>query len=235
VFDLDGVIIDSEQLWHDVRREFALAHGGRWDDDDQLAMMGANSLQWAARMREHNGVNLTDQEIYEGIIAGLREAYARHLPLIPGAREVISALAPFYRLGVASSSPRELIEYVLELAGLRSCFFAVVSSDEVAVGKPAPDVYREACRRLSVSPSNAAAVEDSTSGIEAAARAGLAVIAIPNPSYPPSPEAVALARVVLRSITELSPALVASLAASRVAADSTLCDRVLADRDPTCD
>ncbi|MCX8032095.1 MAG: HAD family phosphatase [Thermoleophilia bacterium] len=216
VFDLDGVIIDSEQLWHDVRRDFALAHGGSWDDDDQPAMMGANSMQWAARMRDHNGINLTDYEIYEGIISALRDEYRRHLPVIPGALETIRALATQYRLGVASSSPLELIEYVLELAGVRDCFGAVVSSDEVPVGKPAPDVYLEACRRLDTPPERAAAVEDSTNGLIAAKEAGLAVVAIPSPGYPPPPEVLALADVVLGSIRELVPEMVASLRKSAV-------------------
>lgn len=212
VFDLDGVIIDSESVWNEVRRNFALTHGGHWDERDQPAVMGANSMQWAARMREHNGVNLSDQEIYDGIVRGLREAYARHLPLIPGARETIATLAGGYRLAVASSSPRELIEYVLELADLKSCFSALVSSDEVPVGKPAPDVYLEACRRVGVSPLEAVAVEDSTSGIQAAAGAGLTVIAIPNPAYPPSGEALRLAHVVLDSIRKLTPDLIESAA-----------------------
>jgi HAD superfamily hydrolase (TIGR01509 family) len=211
IFDLDGVILDTEQEWNDVRHDFALAHGGHWGEHDQPALMGANSMQWAASMRENNGLDMSDQEIYEGIIGALRERYARHLPLIPGAREAIAALAPVYRLGVASSSPRELIEYALELAGLRACFGAVVSSDDVARGKPEPDVYLEACARLRTPPERAAAVEDSSSGIQAAASAGLAVIAVPNAEYPPSAEAIGTASVVLRSIAELDGAVISSL------------------------
>ena len=211
IFDLDGVILDTEQVWHTVRHDFALAHGGRWTEDDQPAVMGANSLQWAAYMRERSGIDLSDEEIYAGIVEGLREWYARDLPLIAGARQAIADLAPQYRLGLASSSPLELIEYALALAGLRECFTAVVSSDEVARGKPGPDVYLETCARLGSSPSRSAAVEDSSSGLEAAAAAGLAVIAIPNPVFPPSAEAVGLADVVLGSVAELTGELVASL------------------------
>jgi HAD superfamily hydrolase (TIGR01509 family) len=212
IFDLDGVIIDTEEVWNDVRHDFAVAHGGHWSKEgDQPFVMGANSMQWAASMRENNGVDLSDQKIYDGIIGGLRERYAHHLPLISGAREAIAALAPEYRLGVASSSPRELIEYALDLAGLRGYFSAVVSSDDVAVGKPEPDVYREACARLDTSPERAAAVEDSSSGIQAASSAGLAVIAIPNLDFPPLAEAVDLADVVLGSIAELDGSVVASL------------------------
>ncbi|MFH0916438.1 MAG: HAD family phosphatase [bacterium] len=211
IFDMDGVILDTEQVWNAVRRDFALAHGGQWTDDDQPAVMGANSLQWAAYMRTRCGIDLPDDEIYTGVIRGLREWYARDLPLMNGAREAIAGLASGYRLGLASSSPRELIEYALESAGLRGYFTAVVSSDEVARGKPEPDVYREACSRLEASPRRSAAVEDSSSGIQAAAGAGLAVIAIPNPMFPPSTAAIGLAEVVLGSIVELTSAVVASL------------------------
>jgi len=211
IFDMDGVIVDTEQLWNDVRHDFAVAHGGRWTGDDQPAVMGANSLQWAAYMREQCGVDLPNDEIYAGVIRGLRERYARDLPLIEGAREAIVSLVPRYRLGLASSSPRELIEYVLELAGLGESFAAVVSSDEVARGKPEPDVYREACARLEASPRCSVAVEDSSNGIRSAAGAGLAVIAIPNPAFPPSIAALGLADVVLGSVKQLTIAVVASL------------------------
>ncbi len=211
IFDLDGVILDSEALWDDVRHDFALAHGGHWDEFDQPAVMGANSMRWAAHMREHNGVRQSDQEIYDGIVGELRARYARQLPLMPGAREAIADLAAVYRLGVASSSPRELIDYALELAGLRDRFTAVVSSDEVARGKPAPDVYREACIRLGTTPARAAAVEDSASGIEAALSAGLAVVAVPNPAYPPSAGVLARADTVIESIRELDRSVVAAL------------------------
>lgn len=212
IFDLDGVIIDTEEEWNAVRHELAKAHGGHWNDEtDQAFLMGDNSMQWAARMREVNEVRLSDQEIYDGVIGGLRERYARHLPVIPGAKEAIVALADGYRLGVASSSPLELIEYALELAGVQEYFDVVVSSDEVARGKPEPFVYLEACARLGSSPGRSAAVEDSTSGIQAAHKAGLAVIAVPHRVYPPSAQALALADVVLGSIGELTGDVVVSL------------------------
>jgi len=212
VFDLDGVLVDTEEVWDSVRYEFATAHGGRWrPQGDQAAVMGANSMQWAASMRENNGVDLPDQAIYEGIVGRLRERYACHLPLMPGAAEAVAGLASAYHLGVASSSPLEIIEYVLGLADLRRYFSAVVSSDEVAVGKPAPDVYLEACARLKTRPERAAAVEDSASGIQAAHSAGLAVIAIPNRKFPPAPDVLALTDVVLDSIGRLDREVVASL------------------------
>lgn len=211
IFDLDGVIIDTEQEWNDVRREFAGRHGGHWDEHDQPAVMGANSMQWAAYMRDQNGVELSPQEIYDGVVDALRARYARHLPLISGAREAIARLASSFRLGVASSSPLELIEYSLELAGLRRYFGAVVSSDEVATGKPAPDVYLEACARLSTVPARAAAIEDSSNGLRAAASAGLAVIAVPNRAFPPSDDALGLADVVLSSVGDVTGDIILSI------------------------
>jgi HAD superfamily hydrolase (TIGR01509 family) len=204
IFDLDGVLLETEQEWNDVRREFAARHGGHWGEDDQPALMGASSMQWAEYMRDQVGVDLSPRQIYEGVVNALCDRYSQHLPLIPGAWEAVTGLASRFRLGVASSSPLELIEHSLGLAGLRTYFQAVVSSDEVVSGKPAPDVYLEACRRLGTVPARAAAIEDSSNGLWAAAAAGLALIAIPNPAYPPAPDALALADVVLSSVGEVT-------------------------------
>ena len=211
IFDLDGVLLETEQEWNDVRREFAARHGGHWEEYDQPAVMGANSMQWAKYMRDKVGVHLTPQEIYDGVIDGLRARYAQHLPLIPGAREAVAGLAARFRLGVASSSPIEIIEHSLELAGLRKYFGALVSSDEVAAGKPAPDVYLEACRRLGTVPARAVAIEDSSNGLRAAAAAGLALIAVPNPAFPPSPDALSLADIVVGSVSEVTGDIILSI------------------------
>ena len=212
IFDLDGVIIDTEDEWNRVRHDFALAHEGHWTREiDQPKVMGANSMEWAASMRENNGVDLPVQQIYDGIISALRERYELHLPVIAGAPEAVARLARRYRLGVASSSPLELIESALQLGGLRSHFGMVMSSDDVAKGKPAPDVYLEACSRLGTVPARAAAVEDSSNGIKAAHSAGLAVVAIPHPAFPPSAEALGLAHVTLGSIVELTEETIESL------------------------
>ena len=212
IFDLDGVIVDTEQVWSDVRREFATANGGHWTQAvDAPKVMGANSMQWAAAMRENNGVDLPVDEIYRGIVGGVRASYERHLVVMPGAPEAIAALARVYKLGVASSSPLELIEYVLELVGVRGHFTQTISSDEVGVGKPEPDVYLEACRRLGTVPARAAGVEDSTNGLKAVHAAGMAVVAIPHPHFPASAEALALADLVIHSMSELTAEAVARL------------------------
>jgi len=207
IFDLDGVIIDTEEVWSSVRHDFAVAHGGHWTPEiDQPKVMGANSMEWADSMRQNNGVDLPADAIYRGIVDDLRARYADHLPVISGAPEAVARLADHYKMGVASSSPLELIEYALELAGLRRSFTVLLSSDDVAGGKPKPDVYLEACRRLGTGPARTVAVEDSANGLKAASSAGLAVIAIPHPAFPPSAEALALADLVLDSIEDLSPA-----------------------------
>jgi len=211
VFDMDGVIFDTEQVWHAVRRDFALANGGHWTEADQMAVMGDNSRQWSLYMREECEVPLSPAEIFEGVLRGLRERYQSELVVYPGARVAVAGLASRFRLGIASSSPRELIETALDVAGMRQYFLELVSSDEVARGKPEPDVYLAACARLHAEPARTAAVEDSTNGIRAAAAAGLAVIAIPNKEFPPAPEVVSLAREVLVSIADLTVEVVVSL------------------------
>lgn len=211
IFDMDGVILDSESVWNQVRRDFVLEHGGRWTDEDQKAVMGANSRQWSEHIRDNCGVQMAPADIHAGVVSGLRAAYRRHLPLIEGAAEAVRSLGTVYVMGLASSSPLELVEYALDLAGLRDDFAVLVSSDDVPRGKPEPDVYLEACRRLGCTPGCSAAVEDSTNGIRAAVAAGLFVIAVPNAAFPPAPEAVDSAGAVLGSVAELTPELMRSL------------------------
>jgi HAD superfamily hydrolase (TIGR01509 family) len=211
VFDMDGVIFDTEQVWHAVRRDFAIANGGHWTEADQNAVMGDNSKQWSLYMRQKCGVPLPAEEIFEGVLQGLRQRYRNELVVYPGARAAVAGLAGRFRLGIASSSPLELIETALDVAGMRRHFLVLVSSDEVSHGKPDPDVYLRACARLDAEPARAAAVEDSTNGIRAAAAAGLAVIAIPNKEFPPPQEVVSLAREVLTSIADLTVEVVVSL------------------------
>jgi HAD superfamily hydrolase (TIGR01509 family) len=204
VFDMDGVLIDSEPVWERVRREFVAAHGGHWPAGAQHRLMGMSTAEWSAYMATDFGLDFTPAEVAERIIAGLAATYASHLPLLPGAVDTVRALAAQWPLAVASSSPASLIEVVLDAADLRSAFTATVSSEEVKRGKPAPDVYLEAAARLGVRPDACAAVEDSSNGLRSAASAGLAVIAIPRPEYPPAPDALQHARMVLDSLSDLT-------------------------------
>jgi HAD superfamily hydrolase (TIGR01509 family) len=207
VFDLDGVLVDSEQLWDAARREVVAEQGGAWRDDATHAMMGMSAPEWSRYVHEELGVDLQPPAISTAVVERLERLYRERLPLLPGARETVIAAAERWPLGLASSSNREIIDLVLELAELSACFDVTVSSEEVARGKPAPDVYLEAARRLRVAPTECAAVEDSTNGLRSAAAADMTVVAIPNEAFPPSPDALRLASVVLRSLDQLVPVL----------------------------
>jgi HAD superfamily hydrolase (TIGR01509 family) len=204
VFDLDGVLVDSEQLWDDVREDLARERGGRWHDRAQADMMGMSSPEWSRYMHEVIRLSEPPEEINTEVVRRLLARYHESLPLIDGAVEAVERLAGRWPLGVASSSNREVIDTVLAAAGITGKFAATVSSEEVARGKPAPDVYLEAARRLGVGAETCAAVEDSRNGIRSAHAAGMRVIAIPNAHYPPSDDALALADVVLGSLDELT-------------------------------
>jgi len=205
VFDMDGVIVDSEQVWDDVRERLAKERGGRWHDRAQADMMGMSSPEWSAYMHDVIGLEESPEEINAEVVRRMLERYRDELPLLDGATDAVRRLAGEFRLAVASSSNRPLIDAVLATAGIAGLFDVTVSSEEVAAGKPAPDVYLEAARRLGVEPAAAAAVEDSSNGIRAAHAAGMRVLAIPNAHYPPAEDVLALADVVLASPAELTP------------------------------
>jgi len=204
VFDLDGVLLDSEHVWDEVREQLVKEHGGRWHDGAQRDMMGMSSLEWSRYMHDRLGVPEPPVEISAEVVRRLEAVYREHLPAVPGASEAVVRLAARWPLGLASSSNRELIELALELLGVAHLFQATVSSEEVARGKPAPDVYLEAARRLAVDPARAAAVEDSHNGILSANAAGMRVLAIPNRRFPPGEDALAQADAVLDSLAELT-------------------------------
>jgi HAD superfamily hydrolase (TIGR01509 family) len=205
------VIVDSEHVWDEAREELARERGGRWTENAQRDMMGMSSPEWSRYMHDVVALDEPPEEISGEVVRRLAAIYRHELPLIPGAPEAVRRLAGRWPLGLASSSNRELIDLVLELSGLAACFRVTVSSEEVARGKPAPDVYLEAARRLGVPPGACAAVEDSANGILSASAAGLRVVALPNPVYPPSEDALARADVVIRSPDELAVALVEGL------------------------
>lgn len=208
VFDLDGVLLDSEQVWDEVREELVKERGGRWHEQAQTEMMGMSSVEWSRYMHDELGLPEPPEEISAAVVQRLDEVYRKQLPLIDGAREAVERLAARWPLGLASSSNREVIDLVLDLSGLARYFRVTVSSEEVPRGKPAPDVYLEAARGLGVPPERCAAVEDSHNGIRSAKAAGMRVIAIPNQHYPPGEEALALADVTLGSLAELTPSIV---------------------------
>ncbi len=205
VFDMDGLLIESEEDWARVRREFVAEHGGAMDEERERAMQGMNTAEWSAFLRDEFALPLTVPEIGALVIERRMEAYREHLVVLPNAIETVRACAARFPCAVASSSPAVLVGFAIAALGLESAFRATASSDEVAKGKPAPDVYLLACERLGANPAACVAFEDSTNGIHAAANAGLRVIAVPNASYPPRPEALARAAYVLRSLAEFVP------------------------------
>jgi HAD superfamily hydrolase (TIGR01509 family) len=203
IFDLDGVLIDSEHIWEEVRRALVLAHDRTYPPDATRAVMGMSAPEWSHYIRVELGVDLPEPEINAAVVAGVGAAYRRDLPLMPGAVECVRRLAAARPLAVASSSNRSLIEQALVSAGIRDDFRAVVSAEEVPRGKPAPDVYLRAAALLGVVPERCAAVEDSSNGLRSAHAAKMRVIAIPNRDFPPAPDALALASVVIASLDAL--------------------------------
>jgi HAD superfamily hydrolase (TIGR01509 family) len=211
-FDLDGVLIDSEQLWNQAKEELVRERGGQWREEAPHAMMGMSSPEWTAYLQEQLRVPLAPEQINREVVARIEDLYRARLPLLPGAVSVVRACAARWPLGLASSSNREIIDLVLDQAGLEELFVATVSSEEVERGKPAPDVYLEAARRVGVNPREGVAIEDSGNGLRAAAAAGMAVIAVPNPHYPPDTEALVLAAATVPTIAEVTVALVERVA-----------------------
>ncbi len=204
VFDLDGVIVDSEPVWEQVRRQVVTAHGGHWAPDAQQRLMGMSTGEWARYLSTDLGVDLPPETIAALVIHQMQDRYTEHLPLLPGAAGAVRRLAANWPLGLASSSPPALIETVLDRAGLRQYFAAALSTEQVEHGKPAPDIYLAVAGQLGRAPGRCAAVEDSTNGLLSAAAAGLRVIAVPRPQYPPSPAALGTAGLVLSSLDELT-------------------------------
>ena len=211
IFDLDGVVVDSESAWDAARRELVARVGGAWKPEATRAMLGMSSGEWSRYVRDELGVPLDLDGINTAVVDNIERRYREALPLIPGAVDAVRRMAGRWPLGLASSSNRPIIDLVLEQAGLTASFVATVSSEEVGRGKPAPDVYLEAARRLKVEPRGCVAIEDSSNGLRSAAAAGMAVVAIPNREFAPGPDALALAATVLDSIGELTVELVSEL------------------------
>src|SRR6266851_1680880 len=206
VFDLDGVLIDSEPVWEQVRHGLVDERGGRWPADAQARLMGMSTAEWSQYLSDELGVGLPPDQAAAVVIDRVAARYARRLPLMPGAYAALRRLAARWPLGLASSSPRRLIDSVLATAGWDALFLATVSTEEVAKGKPAPDVYQAVASRLGEPASACAAVEDSSNGLRAAAAAGMLVIAVPHPRYPPEPDAMAHAALVLPRLADLNAA-----------------------------
>ena len=205
IFDLDGVLIDSEPIWEQVRRQYVAERGGRWRPDSQQRLMGMSTQEWSTYLATDLGVDVPPDRIAREVVERVAQRYEADLPLMPGAVEAVHRLAACWPLGLASSASRPLIDLVLARTGMTSLFEVTVSTEEVKQGKPAPDVYLTVVKRLAVAPAQAVAVEDSSNGLRSASAAGLLVVAVPHPRYPPAPDALAHADLVLRSLDDLRP------------------------------
>jgi HAD superfamily hydrolase (TIGR01509 family) len=204
VFDLDGVLVDSEQVWDAARRDVVAEHGGTWRDEATRDMLGMSAPEWSRYVVERLDVDLSAEEVNRAVVEALLREYDERLPLLPGACEAVERMAGSWPLGLASSSNRPVIDLVLDRMGVTDSFKATVSSEEVGRGKPAPDVYLEAARRLGADPRACTAIEDSENGIKSAHAAGMRVVAIPNPHFPPADDALALATVRLPDLNALT-------------------------------
>jgi HAD superfamily hydrolase (TIGR01509 family) len=211
IFDMDGLLFDSEVYWERARREYSVSQECDWTAADELDVKGMNSREWATLIHDRCELTVDLVEIISGVTARMRSQYENHLPLLPGALQTVKDSAARYPLGLASSSPPDLIEFVLTEAGLRADFSVIVSSDQVGKGKPSPDVFLRTAERLEAEPTRIAVFEDSSSGIRAAHNAGMRVIAVPNPHFPPTAEALTLAERVLPSLTEFSIEMLAAM------------------------
>jgi HAD superfamily hydrolase (TIGR01509 family) len=214
VFDLDGVLVDSEPVWEQVRRGLVAERGGHWPPDAQRRLMGMSTPEWSRYLSEDLGVGLPADEVATLVVDRMAARYRERVPLIDGAVDAVHRIAARWPLAVASSAPATLIEIVLQSAGLRAYFAVVKSTEQVAHGKPAPDIYLAVTAELGCPPPDCAAVEDSSNGLRSAAAAGLRVIAIPQPQYPPDPDALSQASLVLPSLAGLTADAVAALAAA---------------------
>jgi HAD superfamily hydrolase (TIGR01509 family) len=210
IFDMDGLLVDSEPVWFEARQELFARFGKQWTEHDQAGLMGVSTSTWVDYVWKRLEGAMTREEVLETIVGIMAASYERgDVPLLPGAGDALDYCIPRYRVGLASGSPRVLIDAALTGADWHRCFEVVVSSDECAHGKPAPDVYLEALRRLHVSPERAVVVEDSSAGVRAGKAANVRVVAIPRAYTAPDDPAIELADARIDSLHSLSEVLVA--------------------------
>lgn len=211
IFDMDGLLVDSEPLWDEARRQMAQRLGQEWNRTDHLAIMGVSTAEWTGYMLRRWHLDMTPEQVQAEVLERLHALYLREIPFLPGAVEAVGLAARTAPTAVASGSPPHLLSTVTADPRLNGKFQAVVSADDVKAGKPAPDVYLEAARRLKVAPQDCVCLEDSANGIRAGKAAGMRVIAVPDARFPQNPEVLALADVVLPSLHDFTPDLIGRL------------------------
>jgi len=211
VFDLDGLLIDSEPLWHQARVDLFRSFNLIWEQTDQKNTMGKSTTDWANYMALKIGENVSGSKVAEEIITRMEIYYSEHVPILPGAEQTLVSISHEYPLALASGSPINLIYKVLATTGWHTMFSEIISGDDVAEGKPAPTIYLSVAKTLRITPQEMVVFEDSSSGILAAHRAGAKIIAVPNYHIKPPMDILDLANIVLESLNNFSKDLLSSL------------------------
>lgn len=211
IFDLDGVLIDSEICWQRAREGFAAERGGVWTEALQYEAMGTGTDHWLGLMQRHLAPHTDVQTIYDTILARMREEYTRRLPLRDGAVATVRSLAGHCPLALASGAPTPLIDHAMTVSGLGEHMTTIVYGDTIQRGKPAPDIYLEGLRRLGVRASEAVGVEDSANGLAALRAAGLWAIAAPAPGFDLPADVLATADDRIDHLADLTPERIAAL------------------------
>jgi HAD superfamily hydrolase (TIGR01509 family) len=207
IFDLDGLLVDSEPCWDAARRAWAAEVGVDWGPEDHRACMGVSTHEWAAYMTRRLHLDLPAPAVIDRVVGAVRDIYRRAIPFKPGAVTAVRRAAAVAPVGLASGSEKSLIRTVLADRALAGLFAAWACTDDLPRGKPAPDVYLAVAAQLGVDPAQCVCLEDSGAGIQSGKAAGMRVIAVPDPRFPPKPESLALADVVLASLDEFDPAM----------------------------
>ena len=204
IFDMDGLLVDSEPVWDKARKAMADVAGKPWGTLDHDAVMGVSTEEWADYMIERLELAMSRQEVIDEVVGRMTDMYHQGVPFFPGAVELVETAAASFRTGLASGSHPALIEIVTSEGPLARRFEVIVAADEVGRGKPAPDVYLAAAERLGVEPAECVCLEDSGNGILSGVAAGMRVIAVPDPRFPPADEKLVRADLVVGSLTEVT-------------------------------
>lgn len=211
IFDMDGLLIDSEPCWDKARFNMAARAGVNWNKEDHKAVMGVSTHEWVSYMIERLSLKLPPKEVEETILDNMKQIYSRNIPFLPGATEAVSLSNSHYPTGLASGSPRSLIDTVINSPPFNNKFEVALSGDMFSKGKPSPDIYLEAARCLGIPPEHCVCLEDSGNGILAGKNAGMKVIAVPDPRFMPSEKKLKNADIVLDSLKNFSLKTLANL------------------------
>ena len=215
IFDMDGVLVDSEVYWDKSRVDFARDRGAVWTDEFQRLAMGRSTVGWATVMQEKLALDEAIDEIIAEMKARVIEHYEARMPTRPGALESVSHMQQHFRVGLASGSPTEIIKAVLNITGLDQIFEVMIYGDDVPRGKPAPDIYLEALKALGVSPAVSLGIEDSTNGLRSLKAAGMFAVAAPSPDFPLPDNVLALADAHISTLEDFTVDLVRQIERER--------------------